>query len=100
MSYKKIDPCLKKAFDDEMLFVLMARDETAPHVIFKWIEINIGRQPKQKLLEAWECAFTMLETCLHINQVKDYAERSDNKYESWKDLHSRIILSSPYESLH
>ncbi len=30
MGYKKDDPCIQKAFDDERLFVLMTRDNTAP----------------------------------------------------------------------
>lgn len=61
MGYKATDPCLEKALDDERLFVLMTRDETAPDVIMEWIRLNLGKQPKEKLIEALECALEMRE---------------------------------------
>jgi len=62
MAYKKNDPCLEKAFEDEMLFVLMARDETAPAMVIEWIKINLRKQPEEKLREAFECAMKMIKT--------------------------------------
>lgn len=56
MSYKKTDKCIQKAFDDEMLFVLMTRDKTAPSIVLEWIKQNIHIQPEEKLREAFECA--------------------------------------------
>jgi hypothetical protein len=60
MGYVNDDPCLVKAFDDEKIFVLLARDPTAPLVILEWIKINIGKQPYDKLKEAYECAMEMM----------------------------------------
>ena len=62
MGYKKDDPCIKKAYDDERLFVLMARDWAAPFVIIDWIRNSIGSQPREKLHEALDCAIEMIET--------------------------------------
>lgn len=59
MGYKKDDPCIQKAFDDERLFVLMTRDETAPEVVMEWIKLNIHKQPEAKLREAFDCAMEM-----------------------------------------
>ncbi len=59
MSYKKTDKCITKAFDDEMLFVLMTRDRSAPQVVGEWIKQNIGIQPREKLIEALDCAIEM-----------------------------------------
>lgn len=62
MSYKDQDKCIAKAYPDEMLFVLMARDSTAPDVIDFWIILNRTKQPAEKLAEARACAQTMRET--------------------------------------
>lgn len=67
MSYKKIDPCIEKDFDDEMLFVLMARDNTAPLVILEWIKLNLYTQPPAKLKEALARALEMIRTHDYIN---------------------------------
>lgn len=60
MGYKGSDKCLNKAKEDEMLFVLMARDETAPITILEWIKLNLHKQPEDKLREAFDCAMTMI----------------------------------------
>jgi hypothetical protein len=73
MGYKKDDPCLQKAFEDERLFVLMARDVTAPAVIAYWIKLNKEIQPHAKLVEAEECMKEMIE------KGKDFRERKKNK---------------------
>lgn len=59
MGYKKDDPCLQKAYDDEKLFVLMARDDKAPRTILHWISESFYDQPDAKLREAFECALEM-----------------------------------------
>ena len=59
MGYKNSDSCIKKAFDDERLFVLMARDPSAPMVIIEWIKHNITMQPREKLIEALDAAIEM-----------------------------------------
>lgn len=56
---KHNDTCLAKAYPDEMLFVLMARDASAPAIILEWMKRNIGIQPREKLAEAFECAYAM-----------------------------------------
>ncbi len=61
MGYKKTDPCLTKAYDDEKIFVLMTRDTTAPEVVMEWIKLNLHKQPKEKLIEAFECALEMVD---------------------------------------
>lgn len=70
MAYKGNDKCIKNAFDDEKLFVLMARDNTAPQVIIEWIKLNLDKQPIEKLTEALECAVHMQLTCNDINLRK------------------------------
>jgi len=59
MGYKKDDPCIKKAYDDERLFVLMTRDPEAPRTIIHWISRSLGKQPPEKLREALDCAIQM-----------------------------------------
>lgn len=61
MAIKSECDCIKKALPDEQLFTLMARDETAPSVIMYWIEKNLSNQPKERLLEAFNCALAMTE---------------------------------------
>lgn len=62
MSYKSTDPCIQKAHEDELLFVLMARDPTAPEVVMEWVRRNITLQPVEKLAEAIKCAQNMHNT--------------------------------------
>jgi hypothetical protein len=71
MGYKNDDPCIKKAFYDEMLFVLMTRDATAPKTVVEWIKMNIGVQPKEKLHEALDAAIEMHERCMEMNVRKN-----------------------------
>lgn len=63
MGYKKNDPCLDKAYDDERIFVLLARDPAAPSAIMQWIARSIETQPAEKLKEALDCALKMRDTC-------------------------------------
>jgi hypothetical protein len=57
------DSCLNRADDDEMIFVLLARDPAAPVAIRAWIHsrITLGKnQPlDQQLIEAERCASMM-----------------------------------------
>jgi hypothetical protein len=59
MGYKKDDPCIKKAYDDERLFVLMTRDAAAPATVIDWIKYSLLTQPAYKLHEALDCAIQM-----------------------------------------
>lgn len=74
MGYKKDDPCIQKAFDDERLFVLMTRDVTAPAVVVEWIKCNIGIQPSEKLHEALDCAIEMFN-----RQSEMLAKKKENE---------------------
>lgn len=60
------DGCLAKARDDEMLFVLLARDPAAPVAIRAWIKerIRIGKNKDDdlKIEEARACAAMMEAT--------------------------------------
>lgn len=71
MGYKKNDPCLQKAFEDERLFVLMTRDSSAPLVVGEWIKQNIGIQPREKLIEALDCAIEMFNRQGEMNDRKN-----------------------------
>ncbi len=62
MSNKNTNACLSKAFEDEPIFVLLARDSSAPKVICEWIKENLTTQPKSKLIEALESAIKMAQT--------------------------------------
>lgn len=58
-----LDSCWSKAKDDEMLFILLARDLAAPATIRFWIQerIRLGKNRPEdaKLLEAEACAKAM-----------------------------------------
>jgi hypothetical protein len=58
-----LDSCLNKARDDEMIFVLLARDAAAPVAIRAWMEERV-RLDKNKpsdlqIIEAERCAKIM-----------------------------------------
>src|SRR5688572_17247224 len=90
MGYKKNDLCIEKAYDDERLFVLMARDPQAPEVILKWIAHSLGNQPDDKIREALECAIEMQNKGHIFRERKEYddkriAERKErDEFEAWK----------------
>lgn len=58
-----VSGCMAKARDDEMTFVLLARDEDAPGTIRDWVARRIRNKRNSpcdpKILEAIECANTM-----------------------------------------
>ncbi len=82
------DSCLNKAFPDERLFVLLARDPAAPETIRYWVDLRLRlgkNKPKDpQIVEAWECANLMErerehspsaaghdpETCWHCQRAK------------------------------
>ena len=57
------DGCFHKAMDDEPLFVLLARDTTAPGTIRSWAdereaEVSAGKRPASDLLQIAEARAT------------------------------------------
>jgi hypothetical protein len=90
MGYKKTDKCIEKAYDDERLFVLMARDPQAPEVIIKWIAHSLGNQPDNKIREALECAIEMQKTGHIFRERKEQEEkekaaaREREEFERWR----------------
>ena len=95
MGYKNDDPCIKKAYDDERLFVLMTRDITAPKIVLEWIKENLDNQPDEKLREAFECALEMAKNQGYFKRKKSLEEldkkltpkshESENKPDSEKE---------------
>ena len=61
MSTKHNSQCLMKAGDDEPIFVLRAKDPTAPQIVRAWVERNQGLQPYEKLNNAMFLADEMDE---------------------------------------
>lgn len=59
MGYKKNDTCLKKAADDEPIFVLRGQDKSSAKVVMHWIAKNFDTCPDEKLREAFEHALKM-----------------------------------------
>ena len=53
--------CFAKAFEDEVLFVLRAKDPLAPKVVRFWAELaeRSGKHEPEKCTEARECADRM-----------------------------------------
>lgn len=64
---KKIDElekgCMSRALDDEMTFVLLARDAVAPNVIRFWanerVRLGLNDVDDPQIREAFECAALM-----------------------------------------
>lgn len=57
------DSCLNKAADDEVLFVLRAKDPTAPDTIRSWAEkrviMGLNKIDDAKIVDALACANSM-----------------------------------------
>lgn len=55
--------CYANAAPDEPMFVLLARDESAPALVRKWVDLRAARkgltEPDDKELEALACADAM-----------------------------------------
>ena len=72
MALKANCSCLENTADDEPIFVLVARDKTAPWAILDWVEraekndVGLG-----KVYEARQCAQAMFEwQNAHPDRVK------------------------------
>jgi hypothetical protein len=55
------DSTLNKAGDEEMLFILRAKDISSPKVILHWIAKNFETASRSKLQGAFNCALRMKE---------------------------------------
>lgn len=59
----KVPSCTTTAYDDEMVFVLLARDPAAPLAIRAWVaeRLRLGKNidTDAQIVEALECARTM-----------------------------------------
>jgi len=64
MATKKSNPTLDKIGDNEEVFTLRGRDESAPQTVVFWIAANINNPgcPDAKLREALDCALKMRRT--------------------------------------
>jgi hypothetical protein len=62
---KELGSCWRKALPQELLFVLLCRDETAPDVIEFWaykrVELGLNQADDPQIVEARQCAATMRE---------------------------------------
>jgi hypothetical protein len=58
MATKQNNPTLKKAGDNEEIFVLRAQDQSAPRNVVLWIADNLHASD-EKLRDAFECALRM-----------------------------------------
>lgn len=85
--------CLNKAFDDEMVFVLLARDPCAPSVIREWCEMRVRRglnaKEEPQIVEALECAKIM-----EIDYKEFRNKANDRKY-----IHAKSIIANLLEVL-
>lgn len=62
MATKHDDSCFQKAEDDEPLFTLLARDETASMLVELWAYIRLQRDGyTDQVAEAYLCARQMRE---------------------------------------
>lgn len=79
MGFTKNDNnCIDKAFDDEPLFALMGRDVTSAKIIGEWIKENIGIQPREKLIEALDCAIEVHERGYELRERKRINQANDD----------------------
>lgn len=59
MATKYNSPCIKKAGDDEPLFVLRSQDISSPLLILEWIKVNFETCTEEKLQAAFKTAMEM-----------------------------------------
>lgn len=59
MGYINDDRCLKKAKEDEPIFVILGRDPVACSTVLHWITESFYNQPEEKLREAFEHCLKM-----------------------------------------
>jgi hypothetical protein len=69
----QIDSCLNKALNQEMIFVLLARDAAAPEAIRAWCQrrilLGLNTPDDPKIREALQCAETMENTQDDIDEI-------------------------------
>jgi hypothetical protein len=70
------DSCFNKALPDELMFVLLERDEAAPYAVEEWarkrIELGLNSPDDLKILSALQWAKTVKErqVCLTQSEAK------------------------------
>lgn len=73
------ESCLNTAYDQEQLFVLLARDPAAPAAIRAWVaeRLRLGRNKPgdEQIREAYECATLMELQRGEITAVRSQQER-------------------------
>lgn len=94
MGFKKTDPCIHKAFDDEGLFVLMTRDSSSPRLVMEWIKENLTKQPKDKLREAFERALDMQD------RHDEMCHRKHMEKHGWISVHREMPPENSYVKVH
>jgi hypothetical protein len=66
--------CMSRAKDDEMTFVLLARDVAAPTAIRTWVKLRIGLGKNlpgdEQIIEALLCAGRMEKQWLEAHEEK------------------------------
>lgn len=78
--------CYDKALSDEPIFVLLARDPTAPLCILKWIGHNVDTISDEKLKEAFACYNAMKTWRMqNLERVKDNSGPATTLYDDGKD---------------
>lgn len=90
--------CLNKAKDEEMVFVMLGRDEAAPAAIRAWCRkrVKLGKNNPDDLqiLEAEECAFKMeVEQCEGQNPLDTVMVRYAQGTATQDDLEVMAAMS-------
>ena len=83
MSTKHTSQCLKKAGDNEPIFVIRAKDITGPATIRRWVADNGNIQPIEKLKQALELA----------NEMEEWQALNYNQYD--EQIKKRLVLMRP-----
>lgn len=96
--------CYKAARDDEVMFVLLARDPLAPMLVDLWADLrwwlagdNVGSEEIDKQREAHQCAAAMRLQCralgrIPLESVPDVLVRTLASYANMEARsHSRLV---------
>jgi len=73
--------CYANAEDDEPMFILLARDVTAPAVVRAWADTREAR-----LRERWDDSATVGEVFAELDQIRE-ARTIASEMEGWRDAH-------------
>jgi hypothetical protein len=88
--------CMAKAEDNEMTFVLLARDKSAPVAIRAWVKdrVEAGKNcyDSPKMIEALECAKTMEKQYLALveRKLETSLERIENLLDEIQSLRADV----------